>query len=156
MGVRGDRPVSETMADGCQGLASPDDSGANAQGTGALVRHLTAGTGLHSSSDGRSAGTGPTHHRAMGVGLRRGRACSLDVRADRGFPLALGETQQADLRAAVQEFPEHAGIELANWYWRVVRQFVLERFGIELSRSSCLTPYRVRGDVTICTGWDSS
>ena len=55
-----------------------------------------------------------------------------------GFPPALGETQQADLRAAVQELPEQAGIELANWYWRVVRQFVSERFGIELSRSSCL------------------
>ena len=27
---------------------------------------------------------------------------------------------------------------MANWYWRVVRQFVLERFGVSLSRSSCL------------------
>ena len=31
-----------------------------------------------------------------------------------------------------------AGIELANWNWRVVHQFVLERFGIVLSRSGCL------------------
>ena len=38
----------------------------------------------------------------------------------------------------MQELPEQAGIELANWYWKVVRQFVAERFGIELSRSSCL------------------
>ena len=38
----------------------------------------------------------------------------------------------------MQELPEQAGIELANWYWRVVREFVLKRFGIELSRSSCL------------------
>ena len=29
-------------------------------------------------------------------------------------------------------------MELANWYWKVVRQFVSERFGISLSRSSCL------------------
>ena len=42
------------------------------------------------------------------------------------------------MKAAVQELPEQAGIELANWYWRVVCQFVSERFGIELSRSSCL------------------
>ena len=53
-------------------------------------------------------------------------------------PPVLGETQQAELKAAVPELPEQAGIELANWYWKVVRQFVAERFGIELSRSSCL------------------
>ena len=38
----------------------------------------------------------------------------------------------------MQELPEQAGIELANWFWREVRQFVSERFGIELSCSSCL------------------
>ena len=27
---------------------------------------------------------------------------------------------------------------MANWYWKVVRRFVLERFGVSLSRSSCL------------------
>ena len=42
------------------------------------------------------------------------------------------------MRAAVQELPVMAGIELANWNWRVVHQFVLERFGIGLSRSGCL------------------
>ena len=31
-----------------------------------------------------------------------------------------------------------AGLELANWYWKGVRQFVLEHFGVELCRSSCL------------------
>ena len=31
-----------------------------------------------------------------------------------------------------------AGIELANWNWKVVHQFVSERFGLSLSRSSCL------------------
>ena len=55
-----------------------------------------------------------------------------------GSPPALCEAQQAELRAAVQELPAMAGIELANWNWRVVHQFVLERFGIVLSRSGCL------------------
>ena len=32
----------------------------------------------------------------------------------------------------------HGGMELANWNWKVVHQFVSERFGISLSRSSCL------------------
>ena len=30
------------------------------------------------------------------------------------------------------------GIGLANWNWKAVWQFVQERFGISLSRSSCL------------------
>jgi transposase len=42
------------------------------------------------------------------------------------------------LKAAVQAAPAVAGIDLANWNWKVVRQFVQERFGRTLSRSSCL------------------
>ena len=38
----------------------------------------------------------------------------------------------------MQESPAKAGIELANWNWKVARQFVLESLGISLSRSSCL------------------
>ena len=54
----------------------------------------------------------------------------------------------------VQELPTAAGTGLANWNWKSVRQFVSRRFGTGLSRSSCLTPYQVRGDVTGCNGWD--
>ena len=42
------------------------------------------------------------------------------------------------MKAAVQEPPGASGIDLANWYWKVVRRFALERFGIGLSRSSCV------------------
>ena len=42
------------------------------------------------------------------------------------------------MKGAVRQPPAEAGIELANWYWKGVRQFVLERFGVSLSRSSCL------------------
>ena len=38
----------------------------------------------------------------------------------------------------MQQSPATAGMELANWNWKVVRRFVLESFGISLSRSSCL------------------
>ncbi len=38
----------------------------------------------------------------------------------------------------MQQSPAASGLELANWYWRAVRQFVLDSFGINLSRSSCL------------------
>jgi transposase len=38
----------------------------------------------------------------------------------------------------VQRPPAEAGIGLADWNWKVVRRFVRERFGVTLSRSSCL------------------
>jgi transposase len=42
------------------------------------------------------------------------------------------------LKAALQAPPAEAGIEVANWNWKVVRTFLAEHFGEELSRSSCL------------------
>ena len=74
----------------------------------------------------------------MGVGLWGRRASSLDIRADRRVPPALDQAWQEELKAAVQQTPAASGIELANWYWKVVCQFASERFGISLSRSSCL------------------
>ena len=53
-------------------------------------------------------------------------------------PPSLDGDQQAQLKAAVQVLPEKAGIDLANWNWKVVRRFVQERFGHSLTRSSCL------------------
>ena len=53
-------------------------------------------------------------------------------------PPALDQAQQEELKGAVEQPPATAGIVMANWYWKVVRQFVSERFGISLSRSSCL------------------
>ena len=54
------------------------------------------------------------------------------------MPPALSEAQQAALRASVEEPPARSGIELTNWNWEVVHQFVSWHFGISLSRSSCL------------------
>ena len=55
-----------------------------------------------------------------------------------GVPPALDEAQQEELKGAVQQPPTTSGMESANWYWKVVRQFVSERFCVGLSRSSCL------------------
>jgi transposase len=52
---------------------------------------------------------------------------------------ALNAAQQAALKEAVQHPPREAGIDLADWHWKVVRRFVSERFGITLARSSCLS-----------------
>ena len=53
-------------------------------------------------------------------------------------PPALDQTQQEELKGAAEQPPAAAGIQLANWYWRVVRQFVSERFGISRAAASCL------------------
>jgi transposase len=42
------------------------------------------------------------------------------------------------LKAAIQAPPREAGIELADWNWKVVREFSEEHFGQKLTRSSCL------------------
>ena len=53
-------------------------------------------------------------------------------------PPALDQAQREELKEAVEQPPATSGIGLANWHWKVVRQFVAERFGMGLSRSSCL------------------
>ena len=65
----------------------------------------------------------------------------------------LSGDQQGEFKAAVRELPSQAGIELSNWNWKAVRRYVADRFGLTLSRSSCLTQYQVRGDVTTRTDW---
>jgi len=42
------------------------------------------------------------------------------------------------VKAAVQGTPREVGIDLGDWNWKVVRQFIRERFGLALGRSSCL------------------
>ncbi|GAC1405365.1 MAG: hypothetical protein NVSMB65_21040 [Chloroflexota bacterium] len=39
----------------------------------------------------------------------------------------------------MQRPPREAGIDLADWNWKVVRRFVAERCGVTLARSSCLS-----------------
>ena len=45
----------------------------------------------------------------------------------------------------MQELPANSGMELANWNWKVVCQYVSGRFGISLSRSTCLNYLRRLG-----------
>jgi transposase len=42
------------------------------------------------------------------------------------------------VKAAVQRSPREAGINLGDWNWKGVRQYVRERFRVTLGRSSCL------------------
>ena len=43
-----------------------------------------------------------------------------------GFPPVLSRGEQNQLKSAVQNPPGEAGIELSNWNWKVVRQFLRE------------------------------
>ena len=52
--------------------------------------------------------------------------------------------QQAELKAALQGLPSLAGIDSSNWKWKAVRRNVQHRFGLALSRISCLNhPHRL-------------
>jgi transposase len=42
------------------------------------------------------------------------------------------------VKAAVRGAPRDVGIDLADWNWEVVRQFIRDRFQVTLGRSSCL------------------
>ena len=68
-------------------------------------------------------------------------------------PPALGEAQREELRAAVRKLPAEAGMDLANWNWKVVHRFVWEHFGLSLCRSSSLTYPRPHED-RLCAAWD--
>ena len=53
---------------------------------GAVVCHLAAGPGLDVIGDGAGPGTGPSHHRAMGLGLREGGPAALIFEQSGGVP----------------------------------------------------------------------
>ena len=53
-------------------------------------------------------------------------------------PPALNAGQQDQLKSAVLNSPGEAGVELSNWNWKVVRQFLKQSFDLGLSRSCCL------------------
>jgi transposase len=74
----------------------------------------------------------------MGGHVSAGWASRSEFRAHRRLPPTLSDPQQAELKAALQAPPRAVGIELADWNWKVVREFVQRRFGQTLSRSSCL------------------
>lgn len=74
----------------------------------------------------------------MAGGLPASGSGGTRLRADGRSPPALNGKEQAELKAAIQATPREAGIELSNWNWKVVREFVKRRFGRLLCRSSCL------------------
>lgn len=74
----------------------------------------------------------------MAVPLPGERPGGVDLRAEWRLPPALDTAQQAQLKAAIQGAPRDVGINLADWNWKVVRQYVQDQFRVTLGRSSCL------------------
>lgn len=71
--------------------------------------------------------------------FRRAGPASLLFEQSGGPPPALNQEQRAALKAAVQAPPAAARLEVANWNWKAVREFVERHVGIQLRRSSCRT-----------------
>jgi transposase len=125
------------MAGRCDGGARADVPRPDAPRAGALARAVAGAAGLAYGAGGHGARTRPAYSRQLVGRLSPGRSRRAGLRAHRWVPPALSPTQQAELKAAIQRPPREAGIDLADWHWKVVRRFLSECFGITLSRSSC-------------------
>ena len=133
-GYEGDKAGLGGVAVGLGWCAQQDVPSADTPGERTVARTVAPVPGPDRLGHRPGTGPGCSHHRQMGRRLRRGRACSLDIRADRGFPPALGETQQAELTGAVQKLPEMSGIEMANWTLRQAQE--------ESGAAVCLEAFR--------------
>lgn len=103
-----------------------------------MARPVVAGAGVVRQQ--RGGGTRPRrpHDRELAHGVLRGRPCRAGLRADGRLPPALDTDAQTGLKVAVQATPAAVGIALANWNWKVVRQFIEARCERRLSRATCL------------------
>ncbi len=111
---------------------------ANSTREGAVARPLVSGTRLEGCPDCRGFRPQPAYRWELADQIPPAWSHQPGLRADRGFPPAINTKQQTQLRDAVQATPQEAGIELANWNWKVVREFISRCFGYRLCRSSCL------------------
>jgi len=81
----------------------------------------------------------PAYYRGLAGQIPPAWPIQSGFRTDRWFPPVLSSVQQAQLKTAVQSPPATAGLELSNWNWKVVREYLGQRFGCWLCRSSCLS-----------------
>ena len=125
MSVREIRSVFGTMANGSQGT---DDLGTDAKGAGAGTPSCCSKAGGHPATAAaleRDPHTIGRWAAAFGEGLPRALIFEQTGGSPRPWRGAAG-----GLRAAVQQLPAAAGLDLANWSnWKVVHRFVWERFG---------------------------
>ena len=121
---------------------SPDVPCPNPTRTRKVACHLAVGKGLEQCPHRRGFGPQPAHYRGLVGPLSPAWSRQPGLRADWWFPPVLNSEQQEQLKSAVQAPPSSAGLGLANWNWKVVREFLGQRFGCWLCRSSCLITRR--------------
>ena len=121
------------MADGGQGFTSSDDSGAHAPG--AVVRNLAAGHGWTSSATAQALERDPHTIGRWASTFGEGGPVAL-IFGQTGVPPALGETQQAELRAAVHELPDMSALAWPTGSW--FGSFSWNDVVSVCNRSSCL------------------
>src|SRR5438477_2975076 len=132
-----DGRIVRAMALGCAPGPRAHVPRADSARARAVARALAGGARLVGGPGGRGAGARPAHDRRVARRVRSEWSGGVGLRADRRLPPALDGGQQARLKAAIQAPPREAGLDLADWNWKVVREFVRRRFGITLGRSSC-------------------
>ena len=138
MGVREiDRSLERRWQMGVKDLmAAEPDSGSHTPGAGKVVRHPAAGPGLDGSGDGGGehwSGTVHTIGRQSAFG--EGGPAALIFEQTGGSHLALDQFAPGRLKGGTTA---RQSAHRTNWYWKVVRQFVSERFESACAAASCL------------------
>src|SRR5690349_8953057 len=126
------------MADRSGRSARTDVPRPDAARARALACAVAGAPGLVHRPGPHGVGARSASARQLAGRLSSGRPRRAGLSAHGWFPPALNQARQAALKAAVQHPPREAGIDLADWNWKVVRRFVTEHFGLTLARSSCL------------------
>ena len=109
------------MANGYQGFALADDSGAHAKGTGTLHAVRLLAQGWPASATAEALDRDPHTIGRCAAAFGEGGPAALMIEHFGGPPVLCG-AQQTELREAVQELPETAGIGLANWTLRQAQE----------------------------------
>ena len=126
--------------------AGTDDSGAGAPGAGRWYALWLLTQGWTAQATAEALERDPHTIGRWASAFGEGGPAALIFEQTGGSPPPLGSRRsRRRLKGAVQELPANSGIGLANWNWKVVCQYVSERFGISLSRSTCLNYLRRLG-----------
>ena len=131
-GYEGDKTGLGAVGVGLGWCAQQDVPGADASGKRTVARSVALVPGHDRLGHCPGLVPGCSHHRQMGHRpFSEGGPAALIFEQSGGSPPSSARNSQAELKCCGPEVaPATAGIALANWNWKVVRQFVSERCGV--------------------------